>query len=243
MGRSARIISSSGIYHVVLRGVNRQNIFEDTMDRKKMMKVLQQYTEEMGVEFYAWCFMNNHVHFLFKADDIKNFMKKVECSYVAYFNRKYNRSGHLFQDRFKSEAVEDDRYFVSVVRYIHQNPYKAGICRPEDFGWSSYEEYVNVPKLCNTSVFYDIIEEGSFKQLMDELNANVHIDYYDRITDDMAFKIAEDCMAPDSVFAIQRFNREIRKLKIRDMYSRGVGISQISRITGIPETTVRRACQ
>lgn len=85
-------------------------------------------------EMYAWCLMNNHVHLLLKEgiEPISTTMKRIGVSFVWYYNGKYNTNGHLFQDRFKSEKVESDQYLLTVIRYIHQNPVKAGIVKSVD---------------------------------------------------------------------------------------------------------------
>ena len=96
--------------------------------------------------------MGNHVHLLLKdaVQQLDLIMKKIACSYAWYFNWKYERVGHLFQDRFKSEPVEDDRYYLTVLRYIHQNPHKAGIAATDDYKWSSYSEYTGKTEIADT---------------------------------------------------------------------------------------------
>jgi len=96
--------------------------------------------------------MGNHVHLLIKEEReaLPHAMKRIGTSYVSWYNWQYNRKGHLFQDRYKSEPVEDDAYFLTVLRYIHQNPLKAGL--PDDiasYRWSSYNEYISKPKTVN----------------------------------------------------------------------------------------------
>lgn len=85
--------------------------------------------------------MDNHVHMMISegVEDIAKVMKRITVSYVYYFNNKYKRSGHLFQDRFRSETLENDRYMLSLTRYIHQNPVKAAIVKTAtDYRWNSY---------------------------------------------------------------------------------------------------------
>ena len=105
---------------------------------------------------YAYCLMDNHIHLLVNEgnDEIARIMKRINVSYAYYFNKKYQRVGHLFQDRFKSEAIEDDTYLLAAVRYLHNNPVKAGMVNyPGEYKWSSYNLYVN------DADFRDIIEE------------------------------------------------------------------------------------
>jgi REP element-mobilizing transposase RayT len=140
MSRLARVKSISGIYHVMIRGANRQEIFHDDEDCIKFLDIIKKYKIQSKMSVYAWCLMSNHVHLLLKEgnEDISLTMKRIGVSFVSYYNEKYRTTGHLFQDRFKSENVESNRYLFTVIRYIHQNPVKAGIVNQVDeWRWSS----------------------------------------------------------------------------------------------------------
>ena len=128
MARQARQQSQSGIYHLILRGINKQVIFEDHEDRGKFLWCLRYYKESGQYQVYGYCLMSNHIHLLIKEgqEPIATTMKRIGVSYVSWFNRKYERCGHLFQDRFRSRPVESDEYFLTVLRYIHQNPVQSG---------------------------------------------------------------------------------------------------------------------
>ena len=143
MPRKARTKSNTGIYHVMLRGINRQIIFNDDSDRRRFIKYIREVKADAPFILYAYCLMDNHVHLLLRETEtpIETIMKRIGVKYAIHFNNKYWRAGHVFQDRFKSENVEDDRYFLTVLRYILRNPVKAGICpEPGDYRWSSYAE-------------------------------------------------------------------------------------------------------
>jgi len=146
MSRTQRKKSKSGYYHIMLRGNELKNIFLDDNDRLRFLEILGKKKE--GKEFYlhAFCLMDNHVHLLISegTEDIAKVMKRVNVSYVQYFNKKYRRIGHLFQDRYNSEAVEDDKYVMALMRYILRNPVKAGLVRKaREYKWSSYGSYIN----------------------------------------------------------------------------------------------------
>ncbi|HPF44775.1 MAG TPA: transposase [Syntrophomonadaceae bacterium] len=146
MPRQQRARSESGYYHIMLRGNERKNIFLDDKDKLRFMETV--FEKEQGERFYmhAFCLMNNHVHLMLSEgnEDIGTAMKRITVSYVSYFNKKNKRVGHLFQDRFRSEVVEQDSYVLSLVRYIHQNPVKAGmVTRAADYKWSSYNCYLD----------------------------------------------------------------------------------------------------
>jgi REP element-mobilizing transposase RayT len=144
MPRQARKMSGSSIYHIMIRGNERRKIFLDDEDRARFIDTLQIKIEASKGKLFAFCLMDNHVHILVGEgnETIANIMKRINVSYVIYFNKKYNRIGHLFQDRFKSEVIEDDSYLLEAIRYIHNNPVKAGIIsRAADYPWSSYKLY------------------------------------------------------------------------------------------------------
>ena len=144
MPRQARKKSENGIYHIMLRGINQQQIFEDEEDYAKFLDILKECKEISEYKVFAYCLMGNHIHLLVKegTENLEQMFKRICGRFVYWYNTKYRRVGHLFQDRFKSEPVDSERYFFTVLRYIHQNPVKAGICkRVEDYIYSSYSEY------------------------------------------------------------------------------------------------------
>ena len=117
MPRKARVKSKTGIYHMILRGVNRQVIFESKEDGEKFLDTLKECKKKSGYELYGYCLMNNHIHLLIKEnqEDLGTIMKRIGASYVYWYNWKYERVGHLFQDRYKSEVVEDEKYLLNVL--------------------------------------------------------------------------------------------------------------------------------
>ena len=144
----------------MVRGNAGRDIFFDEEDRKKILRIIDNKKREREFEIYAYCLMDNHFHLVLKEcdDNISHIMKRINITYVAYFNKKYQLNGHLFQDRFKSEIVEIDAYLLALVRYVHNNPIKAGLVTfPKDYQWSSYLSYAttNQKKVVNTE---DILE-------------------------------------------------------------------------------------
>lgn len=138
MPRQARQRSDTGIYHVIQRGIDRMAIFHDDDDRQMYLNFLKLHISE-HFKVYSYCLMGNHVHLLVKSDTLSTEMHHFASLYAIRFNHKYDRYGYLFQNRFKSEAIEDQTYFLQCFRYILRNPVKAGIClKPSDYPWSSY---------------------------------------------------------------------------------------------------------
>ncbi len=141
MARQSRQASSTGIYHIVMRGNNRNWIFEVDKNKSDLFKLINKQREEKLINLIAWCIMDNHVHLVIKAEppNLMTAIKKINVSYAMRYNLKNNTVGHVFQDRFKSEVIEDDTYLIQVIRYIHNNPVKAGMVEtPDEYEWSSY---------------------------------------------------------------------------------------------------------
>ena len=157
MSRQSRVISKTGIYHVLIRGINRQQIFGARNDYRKFISFLQEITaseywreghSSPSCFLFAYCLMPDHIHLLIKegTDSLAVIMKQIASRYAIYYNNKYGHNGPLFQDRFKSEPVEDEAYFITLIRYIHQNPVAAKLCRQaENYAWSSWQEYIKAP--------------------------------------------------------------------------------------------------
>ncbi|MGD6942427.1 transposase [Cytobacillus gottheilii] len=168
MPRLPRIKSKTGIYHIIIRGVNRQLIFEDTEDKTTFLGILLRFIKANKFELYCYCLMDNHVHLLVKEKDdpVSQIVKRISASYVQWYNKKYKRCGHLFQERFKSEPVENRDYFMRVIRYIHQNPLKAGLAQSVfECEWSSIQEYTQNEQLINTARVFNLFSKKRTKAI------------------------------------------------------------------------------
>jgi len=144
MGRQLRILFPGAVYHVTSRGNERKNIFKDDMDRKMLLKLVSRAMKKFGFKVFAFVLMTNHYHFLFKCENtnLPLIMQFINTGYGIYFNRKYKRSGHLFQGRYKSILVEHGPDIKEVVRYIHLNPIRAGMVEKlTEYEWSSHGQY------------------------------------------------------------------------------------------------------
>lgn len=145
MPRSARMKGEFTTYHIMLRGNEKKEIFHGNEDKERFLRILQKAKEKYNFLLYAYCLMSNHIHMIINdnGNDISLIMKSINVSYVMYFNKKYERVGHLFQDRFRSEIIRDDTYLIELSRYIHNNPVKAGMVDdPLQYRWSSLKQYL-----------------------------------------------------------------------------------------------------
>lgn len=124
MPRIARVKITNGIYHIMVRSISEITLFKDSKDNDKYLMLLKKYQQIFRFKIYAYCLMSNHAHIAIDCcgADISKIMKAINQSYASYFNAKYERHGHLFQDRFKSKVVDTDRYLVTLSAYIHNNP-------------------------------------------------------------------------------------------------------------------------
>lgn len=148
MPRQARLDVPGALHHIMVRGINKSNIFEDDQDKAQFLERLGQTVIKGKCSVYAWVLMNNHVHILFKSgeDGVSAVMRKLLTWYALYFNRGHRRSGHLFENRFKSILCDEENYLLTLVRYIHLNPIRAGIVRTlkelDHYPWSGHRAIV-----------------------------------------------------------------------------------------------------
>ena len=248
MPRARRKQSSLCINHIILRGINQQIIFEDQNDYLTFISVLKHFKHICSFKLYAYCIMDNHIHLLIEhtTTELDIIMKRIEVTFVKWYNRKYKRTGYLFQDRFKSEPVEDLRYFQTVFRYIHQNPLKAGI--EQEMGiypWSSYRAYALAD---NSFIDIDKVIEsfGGHLECMDYLhtitNCKCLEDYSStRLPDTVALQIIQETTNCTSPSDFQHLDLQTRNTILKQLHSVGLSLRQLSRLTGISRTSISSA--
>ena len=239
MPRQARKKSKTGIYHIMLRGINQQQMFEDSEDFDKFLQVLKDCKAISEFKIFAYCLMGNHIHLLIQevVEPIEQIMKRIATRFVYWYNIKYQRVGHLFQDRFKSEPVEDDAYFLTVLRYIHQNPIKAGICKKlENYQYSSYNEFLSLPYLIDCDFVFDMIDKEQFINFNNQNSFDKCLDVEDnpliKVTDEQAQRIIEKYSKCKNVAEFQKLSNTLKEKYIRKFHENGISIRQIARLCG-----------
>ena len=243
MPRKARQKSCSGFVHVIIRGIGKQILFEEKSDYLFFLSILKKNVQENNIIICAYCMMENHVHLLLFDEDhhLPLFMKKIGVSYAIYYNQKYQRIGHVFQDRYKSEAVENTAYLLTVFRYILKNPEKAGICPASEYQWSSFNCFGRSDTFINTSVFSEMI--GGWEEYVNFLHADENDQCMEysmmRKTDDEAKEILQG-MGLTSGTVVQTFSRKERDSVIGKMLREGLSIRQIERLTGISRGIIQK---
>jgi len=261
MPRKARLKSVSGIYHVMLRGINKQDIFFDDDDYMCMAKVLSDAPtrkDKMGkvvakddCTIYAYCILPNHVHILIREGNrnISELMKKIEDRYVYFYNTKYERTGHLFQDRFRSEPVDDNKYFHQLLRYIHRNPVKAMICaKPEDYLYSSWKEYIGKQFMPFTvSATEDILTSYDLDSLIEWVNLDIDDDCLDMdkekfvLSNNQAHEIIKEISECDNIEDFRQLSAELQIKYLKIAIEKGISIRQASRISTLSFSKIQRS--
>ena len=230
-----------------MRGINRQRIFEDEEDYKKYLWELKRFQEICGYQLYAWCLMPNHIHILIREgnEPLEQVFRRIGASFIYWYNMKYERIGHLFQDRYKSEPVEDSAYLLTVVRYIHQNPVKAGICKKTaDYRYSSYSEYLNGGALLTRDMLLKQISIDQFVEYHGELNADNCLEVKEterkRSTDEQLDELIKKRFGIQTTTDVQRMESQKQAEVIKMMVKSGGSIRQISRLTGVSIAIIRK---
>ena len=144
MPRPLRLEAEGAVYQVIAMGNERKLVFRDDRDRQEYLDRLNRYRERFGLHLLAYCLMGNHFHLAVERGPAKlsRVMLALQSGYTQWFNRRHGRVGHLFQGRYKAFLVEQERYLLALVRYIHRNPVEAGLARrPQDYAWSSDRYY------------------------------------------------------------------------------------------------------
>lgn len=256
MPRTARVKSNTKVYHIILRGNAKQDIFFDKQDYGKFMKEICNTKEKYQYELYAYCLMTNHVHLIVydKCEKLSKILQSLTVSYSIYWNKKYERVGHLFQNRFLSKSVETGEYLKNLCRYIHQNPPKSEIGKMEEYQWSSYQEYVKKSKIINRKqmlLLFNSCEKEAIKEFEEFHNANImqenmkdfmEYEMIEKLNDEQARKYLIEILEIKNIQEIATYSTKKRNeylKKLKDI--RGISNVQIGRIIGLSAKIVERA--
>lgn len=248
MPRLARQKSYTDVYHIILRGINKQDIFFDEIDRWKFLKELKRCKEKYKFEVLAYCLMDNHVHIMIKDNEkhINKIMQSMNVSYAIYFNKRHERVGHLFSNRYNSRVVENQNYLLNLQKYIHQNPEKAGIEKTNKYKWSSYHEYIGESKFADTEFILDLLSDNrnnaieEFKRInlkhmiLDNVEDILEYEMLTGISDEEARKLIELKIGQENLQNIHKYNSKLRNEILKQILEiKGISNRQISRVIGI----------
>ena len=147
MPRNPRYLLNTRYFHVMTQGINKSYIFNNEVDIKHYIKTMYKIKSDYSVEIVAYCIMNNHTHMLISTDNVNilsKLMHRINTSYAQYYNVKYKRVGPLFRDRFKSQEIFDEKQLLNCIKYIFDNPVKAGMCNhASEYAYSNYFDLGN----------------------------------------------------------------------------------------------------
>ena len=251
MPRIERKKSSTYIYHILARGIGQQRIFEQAGDYEQFLDFLFATKKISGFTLYAYTLMDNHIHLLIKegSESISQIFKRLGTRYAQWFNSKYGRNGHLFQNRFCSEPIENDYYFLTVLVYIYQNPVKAGICNnAADYEWGSRRYLGKRGGIVDEIALTETIPIATIKDRERELVEDVLLDepkigrraaYADKAVTEMIRMICGVQNGPE----FQRIPREEQKAVALKLREERVPIRQIARVTGISKGMIEYWCR
>ncbi len=242
MARQARKLSDSGYMHVIVSGIGGQPLFEDQEDYVYYLDALERYVRVVRVTVCAYCLMEDHAHLLLYDPEkhIPLLMKKLGVRYSHYFNRKYERVGHVFQDRYRSEAVEDESYLMKVFRFILRNPEKAGICEASEYRWSSYALYGDRDSFVDTGMLKDLVPD--YAAWIAEKNGDECLEYVPPKHDDAwALQMIRKELKAKSAADLRELDRNTRDKALRKLKKAGLTVRQIERLTGINRGVVQKA--
>ena len=145
MPRKKREQSSTGVYHWIVRGMNKKDLFHDAQDFEYFKKLLSEYKTAYQISFFHYCLMTNHVHLLLRANDLEylaSFSHYVQRRYAYYYCGRYKWTGSVFQRGYRSFVIDRDEYMLECGRYIERNPVKAKLVeKPGDYKFTSYRYY------------------------------------------------------------------------------------------------------
>lgn len=250
MPRIAREKSKTGIYHVMLRGIDKRDLFLKDSDYQKFIEYIQKAREKSEFTIYAYCLMTNHIHILIKTqtetEDIGDVVRRITVGYAQYHNIQNGRTGHLFQNRFRSEAVDSDAYFFTVLRYIHQNPLKAGMVKDlEDYKWSSFKAYRDSDNiLVETRFGLGFFEDTKhFEIFMKQLNNDLCLEYNPRrrYTDEDLKEFVSSFVDIDSLSGLDIGSRDKVLAEIKEVTTSSN--RQLERVLNIGRGIIEKASQ
>ncbi len=161
MGRAQRVYYNNAVYHISIRGNNRQMILKEEKDKIEFLKTLNKFKERFKFRLFGFVIMDNHAHLVIESNgliNISKIMQAITLSYSQKFRHKYNYTGYVWQGRFKSNIIETDNYILDCLNYIHNNPLRAKIVNDvRDYVWSSYQFYNG-----NTNAIDEFIQIDKF---------------------------------------------------------------------------------
>ena len=164
MSRFPRSYIKTPFFLLLTQGINKSYIFEKPEDIKYHIKIMHNLAKEQKIKIIAYCIMNNHAHILIETQEIRElskYMQRLNTKYGKYYNKKYDRVGYVFRDRYKSEGIYSEKHLYNCMKYIYENPVKAGICnKAADY---PFKKYKKIDKKINGKYTFIDVEQNKEK--------------------------------------------------------------------------------
>ena len=229
MSRQMRIEYSGAVYHVIARGNGKADIYSDNEDRKKFIELLSKSLIRNNIRCHSFCLMSNHYHLLLETPDanLSSGLHLLNSEYAQYFNRRHDRSGHLFQGRYKAIVVQRDLYLLELCRYIVMNPVRAGLVNhPSRYKWSSYRTIIGA-----TDRFSDFLESEWVLSQFASNTFSARREYTKFVMQGVDRNMIEDAVAADLIMGDKDF---IESMKSHiEKNSQNTAIPRSQRLVGI----------
>ena len=210
---------------------------------------MKRYKSKCDCQLLAYCLMGNHVHILIHENSVPigDIIRHLGSAFVYWYNNKYERSGHLFQDRFKSEPVDNEVYLLNVFRYILNNPVKAGICaNPCDYPYSSAREYLlGIKGITDRDLIYCFFENNSMRDFVCRKNNDQCLEIEEKVSFRCSDEKAKEFIRNEFRAGIpaigKKKDRTFLNTSIYRLVRSGISIRQLSRLTGISKKIIENA--
>lgn len=174
MSRTGRKYKYASFFHIIVQGINKEEIFKEKRYINEYLNLIKRYTRELNLDIMAYCIMTNHAHLLIKTDKVEKIsklMQKVNSLYARYYNyMKNGRVGYVFRDRFVSEPIDSKTYLINCIKYIHMNPVKAGIVdKCGDYEFSTFNDYLKEVKKTNWNKDENILNKNDYIEICNNI--------------------------------------------------------------------------
>ncbi len=241
-------IEIAGYYHIINRGVEQRVIFKEAEDYEYFEELMCFYAKSFGITLHNYCLMSNHYHLLIEIvqANLSKFMRQLNMNYAIYFNKKYKRTGHLWQGRFKSWYVTDEAYLYTLMCYIEQNPLKANMVKDiKEYLYSSYHYFLNykeIPECLQQSWIVEHYKDD--KEAIEAFLANpVDIAQLQELKKASSLVEAPNVDSKPNVEDLIEIFKNIKEIKTRNetilkVYIEGYSQHMIARVLGLAQSTV-----
>lgn len=218
MSRIARNNYNASFFHIMVQGLNKEYIFNKEIYIKIYENLLKRKSEKYQVNIIAYCIMSNHAHILLQVNEIEEmskFMHSVDTEYAKFYNEQEKRVGYVYRERFKSEPIEDVRYFAKCINYIHLNPVKAKMVKfCGEYKYSSYNSYIYKNGFVNLEIVKNVLGDD-YIEVLKQYNKNVNIFLDNEECDNIDDKICDFLEEKDlNLYEILESKKKLQEILI-----------------------------